>query len=233
MANWLESLVAFAQNVFPLAVVLLAAYLGYLVDRRAKREQFERERKYDRKQLAYESALGAIRRSNGAIGFVNLADPMSLTDKVAETIHRDQAKRVAAVVYFLGGLVMLLESGDEKTARKWLDDIPEGISVEDLASVSQTRGKEIIFAGFRMVTTSRHDLDQSLATLSLLNAPSGLIEDMRKLMDDITSSIWQGVRSDGLEERIAKVEDRARSDLEQTLRPRRWLGKVPAPRGAG
>jgi len=182
-------------------VPLLGAVIVYALNERAKRRDFEREKKYDQKRERYAEALSSVRRIHeirlGTAAIGALEDVIKKAEPETKGALVDLREMVAWAT--ASAVRMMVDARISSL-------VPEGKNPKGF--------EESVVAVIQL----ERDFEKALSMLTLLNAPAAILVQLRTLFDE---SMSMGHFSDEKEERyeqaLKKLEDSMKDDLQMTI----------------
>ncbi len=193
---------------------IAAASLGYYFNQRSKREQFEREQKFDRKRSGYERVLSALRKMKKASFWSQLREEQKtgtgLTPSVVSSLTKEDAASLNAMFReFLPA--MALDSAfdvaaflkDARSTKVPVWTAANDMRLSNLASI------------IRMSLDAMSELQNAIDALAILDIPTEIHNETVTLMTDLVGS--EKPLPD-FDTRIASIIAGMKEDLRRTMR---------------
>lgn len=183
-------------------VPVFGAILAYALNERAKRREFEREKKYDLKRETYAEILSSIRSVHEVM---TSALVIREIDKDFPNARPEEKGKLAEIKDLVA----------ESTAfylRHLADTSISSIVPEESNPKGFTR--EIVF-----IMRAERDFGNAISMLTLMNASSSILEKAESLFNEAmvkTELIEE--KEDGFEHELESLRNMMRNDLQRTIR---------------
>ena len=180
---------------------IVVAALVYILNERAKRREFEREKKYDQKRERYAELLSSIRSIHDVnVGFAVLAE----VGKVAQRAEPEKKGELIELQEIISSATTLFIK--ELVSARISSLIPNGTSPKGY--------EESVVA---MIQLER-DYERAFTMLTLLNAPQQILTQARTLHEGSSPiDSFSLDRTDQFEQDLRRLEMLMREDLQKTL----------------
>jgi hypothetical protein len=222
--GWWESAVQIGSLAVSIAVALMPLYVAYLLSERSKRREFERDKAYDRKQRAYESALGAarkLRRSRESLWVLTAKD--DLQSDLSKLVGVDTAKDLIKTLVFLMVAYSLVSTGEVRKAEDVFRSLRDKTDAGEASKAIQDLPISIFLSWLHESLRAGRELEEAISALRLANAPATLLTKLEDLGDELRAIPPAGLTEEDIDSRLEEIEAAMSADLLATIRSkRRW-----------
>ena len=220
---------AVLQTSFSIALVLVPVFAVYLLNERANRRAFEREKKYDRKREAYEKALSAVRRiwdaalmlrifRTGVSDSQEAGEQIELLQNVEPDKRKEFVEAIDSVAKLVGGSLVISKFTDEELPPEFVGEGVDQSNMKDVLQRLTGRASAILL---RVMNRAEDELTAALSTLTLADAPTGILGDLKHLEHPHSVENESGkAPTQWLDSQLKKIESAMKTDLQATIRNR-------------
>lgn len=197
---------------------IFVVVIGWSLNEKSKRREFERNEQYNRKLKSYHTALAGIRRMWEAAAIAEMFSSATNGVRVANPEPDSPERQMTAKIFdFLGTVVAY---------SKFTEDLPPELlqiltNPTETAKVVDHLAKQGTLLAIRAQYRAQDDVTGALATLRIIGAPDGLVRrlDVVRLVEARTQE--HGEETDRwYETEIADIERLVREDLATTAKGR-------------
>lgn len=186
---------------------VIAALFVYYMNERAKRQDFKRDKEFDRKRDAYEKALSDLRGIHDVRSFIY---SMKLVDEIKDTSKVENLVSSSIEAYIRHVLL-----------RKYSKSRPEVRTVSGVEQEIPDEEYEIL----DLLSLLTEDFDRAVGSLALIDAPPELMVKLKLVLALIvTEEFYRKEAETGFDTMITDVEHMMKDDLQMTIAGRARRG---------